>query len=251
MPEFDEFSDHYNAFLKDPIRDSFTSCGGLFFHLRKRDLIRRHFERQKTDTRKLAYLDLGCGRGELACMLREEFAHVSGCDPSAAMMRSGQLEQAGVDTRVQSDPVKIPFPDETFDFVSAVCVYHHVPVTARALLTSEVARVLKPGGCFTVIEHNPFNPITRLIVSRTPVDADAVLLRPDETRSLMNGQRLEITSQRFFLYLPERLYQRLGFIEELMAKLPLGGQYAIFGRIPMGRSDPAVPCTTGNNCVIG
>jgi SAM-dependent methyltransferase len=233
MPEFDEFSEQYDALLKDPIRDRFTSGGGLFFHHRKRDLIRTHFERNHVNTRNLAYLDLGCGKGELASLLREDFARVAGCDPSAAMMRSGQLEAVGVETRVQKDPGKIPFPDQTFDFVTAVCVYHHVPVAARAALTFEVARVLKPGGCFAIIEHNPFNPVTRLIVSRTPVDKDAILLRPSEARVLLKEQRMTIASQRFFLYFPERLYRRLMPVEELLAHVPLGGQHATFGCLPV------------------
>jgi SAM-dependent methyltransferase len=140
--------------------------------------------------------------------------------PAAPQERQSYGFPAGTQ---MSDPARIPFPDKMFDFVSAVCVYHHVPVTTKALLTSKVARILKPGGCFAMIKHNPFNPITRLIVSRAAVNADAVLLRPDETRALMSWQRLEITSQRFFLYLPEPVYRRFTFVEELIAKLPLGG----------------------------
>jgi hypothetical protein len=40
----------------------------------------------------------------------------------------------------------------------------------------EIQRVLRPGGVFSLIEHNPLNPVTRLIVSRTPVDGNAKLL---------------------------------------------------------------------------
>jgi SAM-dependent methyltransferase len=232
MREFEGFANQYDALLKDPIRDRFTAGNSLFFHCRKRDLIRKHFERYSVDTRKLAYLDLGCGKGELAKLLREDFARVSGCDPSAGMMRSGQLEASGVETRVQEDPGTIPFPDNTFDFVTAVCVYHHVSVAARAPLTSEAFRVLKPGGWFAMIEHNPFNPVTRLIVSRTPVDADAILLKPSEARALLEEQHMKVTDERFFLYFPESLYKGMRQVEALLGHIPLGGQYAMFGRLP-------------------
>lgn len=230
MRGFDEFGDRYDALLKDPVRDRFSAGDSLFFHLRKRDLIRRHFQRHRLDTRELTFLDLGCGKGELAVLLREDFAHVAACDPSAAMMRSGQLETSGVETRVQPDPGRIPFPDRTFDFVTAVCVYHHVPIAERSALTLEVVRVLRPGGWFAIVEHNPFNPVTRLIVSRTEVDADAILLKPREARALLHVGRLETLSQRFFLYLPEQLYKKLGRAEILLENVPLGGQYAVFGR---------------------
>jgi hypothetical protein len=82
-----------------------------------------------------------------------------------------------------------------------------------------------------IIERNPYNPLTRLIVSRTPVDADAKLLRPIETRGLLRQQGLEIDKVQYFLYLPEGAYQRLSFLEKtLCSRIPLGGQYAVFGR---------------------
>jgi SAM-dependent methyltransferase len=71
----------------------------------------------------------------------------------------------GVETRVQQDPLRRPYEDGRFDFVTAVCVDHHVPLAGRAQLTSEVRRVLLPGGTFCIIEHSPSSPATRTIVS--------------------------------------------------------------------------------------
>jgi len=109
-------------------------------------------------------------------------------------------------------------------------VYHHVEPELRDRLTAEARRVLKPGGVFAVIEHNPYNPATRLIVSRTPVDADAILLTADSTRSLMRRAGFQPHKTEYFLYFPERLYKTCGHLEGLMRRLPLGGQYAVFSR---------------------
>ena len=35
---------------------------------------------------------------------------------------------------------------------------------------------------------------------------------------------------RFFLYLPEPLFARFGWCERALGRVPLGGQYAVFGR---------------------
>jgi SAM-dependent methyltransferase len=137
---------------------------------------------------------------------------------------------AGIETRVQQDSLKIPFGDGQFDLVTAVCVYHHVPLEARQTLTSEIGRVLRPGGIFCMIEHNPFNPVTRLIVSRTPVDADAILLPPREARGLTAEAGFALIEQDYFLYFPQALYRYVGGLETLLTKLPLGGQYALFSR---------------------
>jgi SAM-dependent methyltransferase len=226
QPEFDRYSGSYEELLKDPIRDRFTGSGQQFFHVRKRDLIREHFSGLGVDTRALRYLDIGCGKGELLSLLRNDFCEVAGCDPSPGMLSSSQ----GVETRVQENAGQIPFQDAVFDFVTAVCVYHHVPASSRLALTHEVNRVLKPGGVFAIIEHNPYNPVTRLIVSRTPVDADAVLLRASEARRWMQTAGFTCAAPRYFLYFPEAVYQRTGDgLESLLRGVPLGGQYAVFG----------------------
>jgi SAM-dependent methyltransferase len=231
QPEFDNYSASYENLLKDPLRDSFGG-GSSFFHERKRDLIRDYFLKSNLDTHRLRYLDAGCGKGDLMSLLANDFAEVSGCDPSSAMLDSPNFLNGDLKVRVQDDPGRIPWDDAQFDFVTAVCVYHHVPLAARAALTAEVRRVLRPGGVFAIIEHNPFNPATRLIVSRTPVDADAILLRPRQTQSLLQGAGFAIDRKCYFLYLPEKLYGAAARLENLLERVPLGGQYAVFGRLP-------------------
>jgi SAM-dependent methyltransferase len=224
-PEFDRYSASYEELLKDPMRDRFGGEASAFFPQRKRDLIRAYFRDRRISTQSMSYLDLGCGKGELASLLRDDFGRVAGCDPSTGMLDAAQ----GIETRVQQDLRSIPFGDAEFDFVTAVCVYHHVVPAARQALTREVGRVLKPGGVFAIIEHNPYNPATRLIVSRTPVDADAVLLKQHETKELLRAGGFFPVASRYFLYFPEFLYRRTGdAVEAWFGELPLGGQYAVF-----------------------
>jgi SAM-dependent methyltransferase len=115
------------------------------------------------------WLDVGCGQGELLRLGRPYFRSVAGCDVSGAMLK----HCVDLQVRRQLAPSELSFPDGVFDLVTAVCVYHHIPDTDRSSLTAEVLRVLRPGGIFSIIEHSPVNPATRLIVARTPVDADA------------------------------------------------------------------------------
>ena len=67
--EFDKFSQSYEELLKDPVRDVFTVGRPEFFHVRKYDLIRDYLRRRRVDAKQLSYLDVGCGRGELASLL--------------------------------------------------------------------------------------------------------------------------------------------------------------------------------------
>jgi len=226
--EFDEYSENYEALLRDPLRDRFSQgSGNLFFHLRKRDVIQRFWKDRHIDTHFLKYLDLGCGKGELLTLLAPSFQQVAGCDCSIGMIESIKR----IETRVQSDPCTIPFENERFDFVTAVCVYHHVPVEERARLTSEAKRVLRPGGVFCIIEHNPYNPVTRAIVRRTPVDANAILLPSSETRRLLLGLGFSILRMQYFLFLPAIFYGSIADnVEAGLGRIPQGGQYAVFAQ---------------------
>jgi SAM-dependent methyltransferase len=223
--EFDRYATSYEDLLRDPIRNIFGGGRSDFFHLRKANLIRDYFQERGIDTRRLRYLDLGCGKGDLLSLLREDFDCVCGCDLSTEMLSCVQA----IETRVQEDPLKIPFGSAEFDLVTAVCVFHHVPPAGRLALTREASRVLKPGGVLAVMEHNPYNPIARIIVSRTPVDADAILLKPSETCHWMVSADLLLQASYYFLFLPAAIFRRVGRLERWLTKVPLGGQYAVFG----------------------
>lgn len=222
--EFDQYARDYEAMQKDPIRHSF-SRDGTFFHARKWLLVRSYLASLGRDLRSMSWLDIGCGKGELLRLGRHEFQSITGCDVSGAMLELCP----DIASRPMQDPASLPFPDQSFDFLTAVCVYHHVAPDGRAALTREAARVLRPGGVFAVIEHNPLNPATRLIVSRLPMDRNAILLGAGETRRLLNAAGLGSFDTTYFLYLPEKLFRMIPSLELALQRIPLGGQYAVFG----------------------
>jgi SAM-dependent methyltransferase len=229
-PEFDQYASEYSRLLSDPLRDGFAS-DPAFFHRRKWMLICAYFAQKKLDPSKMSWLDVGCGQGDLLRLAGGSFSRALGCDPSSHMMRSS----AQLDVHQQPSPTELPFADESFDFVTAVCVYHHVHGNDRTLLTQSIRRVLKPGGMLCVIEHNPWNPVTQAIVKRCPVDADAELLTAAEAGKLARSADLRILETRYFLYFPEPVFRRIGRIEIPLQKLPFGGQFASFCLKPTGR----------------
>src|ERR1700688_552756 len=162
MPaEFDNYAAAgYGKLLQDPVRQRFGEP--RFFYERKLKLLRLFYEQYAKPTESARWLDVGCGEGALLEMGKKYFHEVAGCDISAGMIGGCK----GLNIRQQLSPRQIPFGDKSFDLVTAVCVYHHVELADRPFLTSDISRVLRPKGLFCIIEHNPFNPITRLIVHR-------------------------------------------------------------------------------------
>lgn len=226
-PEFDRYAANYKDLLREPIRDMF-SPDPHFYTQRKWLLIQDFFRRRKLPVGQLRWLDVGCGEGDLLRHGIGSFAHLAGCDPSPGMLSSAD----GFEVRPQADSEKLPFDDCTFDFVTAVCVFHHVDPPSRPALLKEVLRVLTPGGIACIIEHNAYNPLVRGMVRRIRVDEKAILLTPFETRSLLERTGLAAIATEFFLYLPQPLFRWFGAAEALGRKLPIGGQYASFAQRP-------------------
>jgi len=153
---------------------------------------------------------------------------VHGVDISAESLAVAAKRNPGVDYR-HYNGVSLPFADQSIDVAFAVCVYHHIPVDLRPAITREVWRVLRPGGMFIIFEHNPINPLTMRVVNTCPFDADAVLLRPTETTSLMKNAGFSSIRTRHILSVPAagRLLRN---VDRAFARLPLGAQFYTAGR---------------------
>jgi SAM-dependent methyltransferase len=232
--EFDRYARNYSELLQVPLRDGFARSGE-FYHLRKWILIADFLRRRGLWRSELAWLDVGCGKCELLSYGRSHFARVAGCDPSREMVRDSN----GIEVYLQESPVALPFADMSFDFVTAVCVYHHVGEQDRIPLTRDIHRVLRPKGVFCMIEHNPFNPVAQVIVSQCPLDVDARLLTAGSARRYARKAGLTSIETQYFLYLPEKYYTRIPGIELALRAWPLGGQYAMFGQKEFEDSGPA------------
>ncbi len=227
MPEFDLYAKQYEELLYDPIRERFAPSSEFFFE-RKWLLLREYMDSIGMRPETARWLDVGCGKGELLRRGVGTVGETIGCDVSPDMLQAAH----GLNVVIQEEPTRLPFLDAKFDLVTAVCVYHHVTPTDRPKLTGEIARVLRPGGTACIIEHNPFNPVTQLIVHRTPVDTDAQLLAARTAGRLLAAGGLRNHKTVYFLYFPEKLHRRLRRLEATLACLPAGGQYAVFASKP-------------------
>jgi SAM-dependent methyltransferase len=225
--EFDQYAENYTELVREPSRDWFGDPN--FMHVRKADILTRLLESMGRDPGQTDWLDVGCGQGDLLAIGKPRFRQVFGCDISRGMLESCR----DMEWRVQPDPWTIPYETASMDLVTAVCVYHHVMPEDRLRLTTDIRRVLRPGGVFAIIEHNPRNPFTRFVVSRSPVDVNAILLREQEARSLQEAAGFAPAEPLYFLYVPSLLFRPLGFVERMLKRIPLGGQYCQVAVVPV------------------
>jgi len=116
-------------------------------------------------------LEVGCGRGAGARLIRKAFesSRLLILDLDFQMMRMaksylGPEELAHISLHT-GDAACLPFKEKSFDALFGFGFLHHVPNWRKAL--QEVARVLKPGGCYYIEELYPTlyqNMITRRIL---------------------------------------------------------------------------------------
>src|SRR5689334_14224157 len=100
-------------------------------------------------------LDAGCGSGPLLAALRDRGAIVTGFDKSAGMVELAR-QRLGDDAELLVAELgsPLPFPDDTFEDVTASLVLHYLEDWGPAL--AELRLVLKPGGRLIVSVDHPF-----------------------------------------------------------------------------------------------
>ena len=102
-------------------------------------------------------LDIGTGPGDFPIRLRNSghYGKLIGIDQSPGMVAKAKSANTNI-TFLQADAQSLPFPDQTFEVVTARHMLYHVPDIPGAL--AEARRVLKPGGRFLSVTniHNNF-----------------------------------------------------------------------------------------------
>jgi ubiquinone/menaquinone biosynthesis C-methylase UbiE len=102
-------------------------------------------------------LDIGCGTGTFAVLLKQKFPGIEfvGLDPDPrALQRARQkTERAALSAQFdQGFADSLPYPDGTFKAVFSSFMFHHLEHENREQTLREVARVLQPSGTFYLLD---------------------------------------------------------------------------------------------------
>lgn len=120
-------------------------------------------------------LDLGCGTGTLAIMVKrhQPEAGVVGLDgdPEILGRARAKAESAAVELRLDRGlSTELPYEDASFDLVLSTLMFHHLTGEAKRQTAAEVARVLRPGGELHVADWGrPSDPLMGLLFASVRV----------------------------------------------------------------------------------
>jgi SAM-dependent methyltransferase len=107
-------------------------------------------------------LEVGCGEGRVARMLRDHGHAVVAVDASPTLVRHAAAADPGGGAYAGADATMLPFADETFDLAVA---YNVLQAMTRegdmAAAVREVARILRPGGAFCFCVAHPMTDAAR------------------------------------------------------------------------------------------
>ncbi len=113
-------------------------------------------------------LDLACGTGTLAIMIKRSLpgVTVTGLDADPEMLSRAAAKARRARVSVSWDrgtAVSLPYPSASFDAVVSSLAINHLASPAKVGASREVRRVLRRGGSFHILDFGrPYSPWTRL-----------------------------------------------------------------------------------------
>ncbi len=179
------------------------------------------------DFRVTRVLDFGCGIGATTAHLAERFpqAEVVGVDTSENALDYARDRYGS--SRVSFQNLTGFASDGAFDLCYVNGVFHHIEPDNRVAAVDTIRRALREGGRLALFENNPWNPGTRMVMSRIPFDRDAITLSLPVAKRLLRAAGFGKPLAAWSLFYFPRALGFLRFTENALAGLPLGAQYCV------------------------
>lgn len=221
--DFDNYAENYNELLKRSTAGIVSDASSIANY--KADALRQVLDRDPQ-----TILDYGCGIGNNLSALRQKFqgAKVFGFDISERSLDVAALTHPDCNL-IRKD--ELDNYHGQFDVIFVSCVLHHIRKESRVEFARTALELTRPGGTIVIVEHNIYNPLTRMAVRLCPYDRDAVLIRASKVRGLLSQAGFTDAISKYILFAPPS-WGEAKRIEKFIRNLPLGGQHITSARKP-------------------
>ncbi len=144
-------------------------------------------------------LDIGTGPGYFPTRLREvgHLGCLVGMDFSSGMLEVASAKTNAVEW-IQGNAMELPFPDSSFDVVTARHMLYHVPDMNKAI--REAKRVLKPGGRFMAVTNDDGYMLEfwQAVFEAVEDDTEFASIKSQRSESLVFSAHLEAEIAKVF-----------------------------------------------------
>jgi len=139
--------------LTDTIKKRYNRVSGIYDSMDK--MIKESWREDLLENVKGNILEVGVGTGANLPFYPHDIS-LTGIDFSPGMLKHARKKSNTLTlpyqlNLIEMDAQKMDFPDNTFDYVVASCVYCSVPDPVKGL--KEMGRVCKPDGKIILLEH--------------------------------------------------------------------------------------------------
>jgi 2-polyprenyl-3-methyl-5-hydroxy-6-metoxy-1,4-benzoquinol methylase len=153
------------------------------------------------------FLDAGCAFGLLVNEMKSHFGEVHGFDISDYAIGKAKIVNSGVDLRVINLDDPLPYPDESFDCITALDILEHTESFDESL--GKLTDKLKSGGYMIV--STPLDAWPRKLFGFLDKDKTHISVpREDDLRDMADRNNLRIIEEEKFAALP--MHGRLPFV---------------------------------------
>lgn len=173
------------------------------------------------------YLDIGAGDGYKTKLIAEQFKidlkNVHAIDYTKFDDREYKREKEIVFHNIKNKKTILPFEDNTFDLVSSLMVFHHITDDETLDFTlREIVRVLKPGACFMLKEHNCMSVIDCMLSDIEHCMYEIVF------NKIPNYEFRKENYSRYFSWVEwDIILKKYGFVKNKMTSM----DYSVLGKI--------------------
>ncbi len=137
---------------KDPYRRSAKRYDALLEPLNT--VVRKIALKMWPPTSGMSVLDVGCGTGSSLELYQQAGCEVFGIDMSPAMLAVARQKLGTTANLSEGDASQMPYPDDSFDLVTATLALHEMPHPTRQAVMREIKRVTKNDGRVLVIDYH-------------------------------------------------------------------------------------------------
>ena len=222
--DFDAFADNYEQKFQDAL--GVFAEESNYFARYKIDLLAHLVASSEIKS----ILDYGSGIGTSIPHLHDNFpnSQIWATDISLTSLHKLRQRFDYTETVTLSE-----LPKQHFDLIFVSCVFHHIPEESQQEVMDSLFESLSPGGQLCIFEHNPYNPITRRIVSSCEFDEGVTLLKKSQlTKLFRDSIHTRKIVSGYCLFFPSFL-RKLSVFERMLRWIPMGGQYFVL----IGRQD--------------
>lgn len=153
------------------------------------------------------FLDVGCAFGLLLNEVSPYFDDLYGCDISEYAISKAKARVRNADLKVVDISRQLPYPDEYFDFVTALDVLEHTEDLERSF--SNIVNKVKKGGYIFI--SMPIDAWPRKLFGFYDKDKTHIsVLSEARLRTIIERQGLKVISKRYFSPFP--VFYRLPYL---------------------------------------